>query len=215
MMQSKTIFTNFFAMAVAGNLFVVSVALGQTSELEKVEWANTGHMTIDGKLEAGIHPQEYGLNVEYLDINANNSYVYALLTLVSHVQRGKVSEGQMKWLYERAIASAVPRNYIEEFMAFDHRKASLEQYMVSSGGDSIARVLLYDTAQMIAYGDRYDRRHRSSNAYREIYSKAAQILEISPGLARSIVTIVKQEVRLLEKKTRVFWGETPYTPPKQ
>ena len=146
MMQSKTIFTNFFAMAVAGNLFVVSVALGQTSELEKVEWANTGHMTIDGKLEAGIHPQEYGLNVEYLDINANNSYVYALLTLVSHVQRGKVSEGQMKWLYERAIASAVPRNYIEEFMAFDHRKASLEQYMVSSGGDSIARVLLYDTA---------------------------------------------------------------------
>ena len=214
MIQSKTIFTNFVAMAVAGNLFVVSVALGQASELKKVEWANTGHMTIDGKLEAGIHPQEYGLNVEYLDINANNSYVYALLTLVSHVQRGKISEGQMKWLYERAIASAVPRNYIEEFMAFDHRKANLGQYMISSGGDSIARVLLYDTAQMIAYGDRYDRRHRSSNAYRKIYSNAAKILEISPGLARSIVTIVKQEVRLLEKKTRVFWGETPYTPPK-
>ena len=214
MIQSKTIFTNFVAMAVAGNLFVVSVALGQTSESKKVEWANTGHMTIDGKLEAGIHPQEYGLNVEYLDINANNSYVYALLTLVSHVQRGKISEGQMKWLYERAIASAVPRNYIEEFMAFDHRKANLGQYMISSGGDSIARVLLYDTAQMIAYGDRYDRRHRSSNAYRKIYSNAAKILEISPGLARSIVTIVKQEVRLLEKKTRVFWGETPYTPPK-
>ena len=214
MIQSKTILTNFLALAVAGNLFVVSVALGQTSESKKVEWANTGHMTIDGKLEAGIHPQEYGLNVEYLDINANNSYVYALLTLVSHVQRGKISEGQMKWLYERAIASAVPRNYIEEFMAFDHRKANLGQYMISSGGDSIARVLLYDTAQMIAYGDRYDRRHRSSNAYRKIYSNAAKILEISPGLARSIVTIVKQEVRLLEKKTRVFWGETPYTPPK-
>ena len=218
MIQSKTIFTNFIAMAVAGNLFVVSVALGQTSglsSLKGVEWADTGHMTIDGKLEAGIHPQEYGLNVPYLDINANNSYVYALLTLVSHLQRGNIPEGQMKWLYERAIASAVPRNYIEEFMAFDHRKANLEQYMVSSGGDSIARVLLYDTAQMIAYGDRYDRRHRSSNAYRKIYSTAAKILEISPGLARSIITIVKQEVRLLEKKTRVFWGETPYTPPKQ
>lgn len=218
MIQSKTIFTNFIAMAVAGNLFVVSVALGQTSglsSLKGVEWADTGHMTIDGKLEAGIHPQEYGLNVPYLDINANNSYVYALLTLVSHLQRGNIPEGQMKWLYERAIASAVPRNYIEEFMAFDHRKANLEQYMISSGGDSIARVLLYDTAQMIAYGDRYDRRHRSSNAYRKIYSTAAKILEISPGLARSIVTIVKQEVRLLEKKTRVFWGETPYTPPKQ
>jgi hypothetical protein len=218
MIQSKTIFTNFIAMAVAGNLFVVSVALGQTSglsSLKGVEWADTGHMTIDGKLEAGIHPQEYGLNVPYLDINANNSYVYALLTLVSHLQRGNIPEGQMKWLYERAIASAVPRNYIEEFMAFDHRKANLEQYMISSGGDSIARVLLYDTAQMIAYGDRYDRRHRSSNAYRKIYSTAAKILEISPGLARSIITIVKQEVRLLEKKTRVFWGETPYTPPKQ
>ena len=218
MIQSKTIFTNFIAMAVAGNLFVVSVALGQTSglsSLKGVEWADTGHMTIDGKLEAGIHPQEYGLNVPYLDINANNSYVYALLTLVSHLQRGNIPEGQMKWLYERAIASAVPRNYIEEFMAFDHRKANLEQYMISSGGDSIARVLLYDTAQMIAYGDRYDRRHRSSNAYRKIYSNAAKILEISPGLARSIITIVKQEVRLLEKKTRVFWGETPYTPPKQ
>jgi len=205
-------------MAVAGNLFVVSVALGQTSglsSLKGVEWADTGHMTIDGKLETGIHAQEYGLNVPYLDINANNSYVYALLTLVSHLQRGNIPEGQMKWLYERAIASAVPRNYIEEFMAFDHRKANLERYMISSGGDSIARVLLYDTVQMIAYGDRYDRRHRSSNAYRKIYSTAAKILEISPGLARSIITIVKQEVRLLEKKTRVFWGETPYTPPKQ
>ena len=218
MIPSKTISTNFIAIAVAGNLFVVSVALGQTSglsSLKGVEWADTGHMTIDGKLETGIHAQEYGLNVPYLDINANNSYVYALLTLVSHLQRGNIPEGQMKWLYERAIASAVPRNYIEEFMAFDHRKANLERYMISSGGDSIARVLLYDTVQMIAYGDRYDRRRRSSNTYRKIYSTAAKILEISPGLARSIVTIVRQEVRLLEKKTRVFWGETPYTPPKQ
>jgi len=100
-------------------------------------------------------------------------------------------------------------------MAFDHRKADLEEYMISSGGDSIARVLLYDTAQMIAYGDRYDRRRRSSNSYRKVYSDAARILGVSPGVSRSIVTIVKQEVKLLDTKTRVFWGETPYTPPPE
>ena len=213
--------SHFFFLIIVSSLFGISAAVGQTSTFssslssKSVEWATTGHMTIEGKLEAGIHPQEYGLNVEYLDINANNSYVYALLTLVSHVQRGSISQGQKKWLYERAIASAVPRNYIEEFMAFDHRKADLEQYMISSGGDSIARVLLYDTAQMIAYGDRYDRRRRSSNAYRKVHSDAARILGVSPGVSRSIVTIVKQEVKLLDSKTRVFWGETPYTPPPE
>ena len=135
------------------------------------------------------------------------------MALVSHLQRGEISKGQMKWLYERAIMSAVPRNYIEEFMAFDHRKADLGRYMISSGGDSIARVLFYDVTQMIAYGDRYDRRRRSGTAYRKIYSDAAKILEISPNISRSITSIVKYEVRLLDRKTRVFWGETPYIPP--
>ena len=59
---------------------------------------------------------------------------------------------------------------------------------------------------MIAYGDRYDRRRRSSNSYRKVYSDAARILGVSPGVSRSIVTIVKQ-VKLLDTKTRVFWGK--------
>ena len=202
-----------FASFLIACLMSSTTASAQSALSKNLEWAPTGHMTTDGQLEAGCHPQLYGLDVDYLDINANNSYVYALMALVSHLQRGEISKGQMKWLYERAIMSAVPRNYIEEFMAFDHRKAELGQYMISSGGDSIARVLFYDVTQMIAYGDRYDRRRRSGTAYRKIYSDAAKILEISPNISRSITSIVKYEVRLLDRKTRVFWGETPYIPP--
>ena len=190
------------------------VLTGSASAAGPIEWAATGHMTKDGRLEMGIHTQEYGLDAEYLDIEANNSYVYALMTLVSHLQDGKISKGQMKWLYERAIMSAVPRTYIEEFMAFNHNKADLKDHMISSGGDSIARVLLYDVTQMIMYGDRYDKNRRSRKAYRTLLANASKELGISRRVSRNIQTIVKKELRLLNQKTKVFWGETPYQPPQ-
>lgn len=188
--------------------------IGPVSATDPIKWAATGHMTTDGRLVPGIHPQLYGLDVDHLDIKANNSYVYALMTLVSHLQRGEISEGQMKWLYERAIGSAVPRNYIEEFMAFNHSKANLKDHMVSSGGNSIARVLLYDVTQMIMYGDRYDKKRRSRKAYRTLFTNASRTLEVSRGVSRNIQAIVNKELRLLNQKTKVFWGETPYQPPR-
>jgi hypothetical protein len=145
MKQSSSYFKSLISVGLAIAL------IGPASAVGPIEWAATGHMTKDGRLEMGIHAQEYGLDAEYLDIEANNSYVYALMTLVAHLQRGKISKGQMKWLYERAVMSAVPRNYIEEFMDFNHSKANLKDHMISSGGDSIARVLLYDVTQMITY----------------------------------------------------------------
>ncbi|MCP4953296.1 MAG: hypothetical protein GY922_15755 [Proteobacteria bacterium] len=190
------------------------VLIGSASATDPIKWAATGHMTTDGRLVPGIHPQLYGLDVDHLDIKANNSYVYALMTLVSHLQRGEISEGQMKWLYERAIGSAVPRNYIEEFMAFNHSKANLKDHMVSSGGNSIARVLLYDVTQMIMYGDRYDKKRRSRKAYRTLFTNASRTLEVSRGVSRNIQAIVNKELRLLNQKTKVFWGETPYQPPR-
>ena len=188
--------------------------IGPVSAANPIEWAPTGHMTVNGELEAGCHPQLYGLDVAYLDIEANNSYVYALMTLVSELQSGEISRGQMKWLYERAIMSAVPRNYIEEFKAFNHREANIEDHMISSGGDSIARVLLYDTAQMIRYGDRYDKKRRSRKEYRTLFANAASQLEVSRRVSQNIQAMVNKELRLLNQKTKIFWGQTPYEPPK-
>ncbi len=208
MKQSSSYFKSLISVGLAIAL------IGPVSAAGPIEWAATGHMTKDGRLEMGIHAQEYGLDAEYLDIDANNSYVYALMTLVSHLQRGKISKGQMTWLYERAIISAVPRNYIEEFMDFNHSKANLKDHMISSGGDSIARVLLYDVTQMITYGDRYDKYRRSRKAYRTLFANASKELGISRRVSRNIQTIVKKELRLLNQKTKVFWGETPYQPPR-
>ena len=208
MKQSSSYFKSLISVGLAIAL------IGPASAVGPIEWAATGHMTKDGRLEMGIHAQEYGLDAEYLDIEANNSYVYALMTLVSHLQRGTISTGQMKWLYERAVMSAVPRNYIEEFMAFNHSKANLKDHMISSGGDSIARVLLYDVTQMIMYGDRYDKYRRSRKAYRTLFANASKELGISRRVSRNIQTIVKKELRLLNQKTKVFWGETPYQPPR-
>lgn len=193
----------------------LAIALtGSVSAAGPIEWAATGHMTTDGRLVPGIHPQFYGLDVEYLDIKANNNYVYALMTLVSHLQRGKISKGQMKWLYERAIGSAVPRNYIEEFMAFNHSKANLKDHMISSGGDSIARVLLYDVTQMIMCGDRYDKNRRSRNTYQKMFANASRTLGVSGYVWAQIQRIVDEELDLLDRKTAIFWGETPYQPPQ-
>ena len=208
MKQSSSYFKSLISVGLAIAL------IGPASAVGPIEWAATGHMTKDGRLEMGIHAQEYGLDAEYLDIEANNSYVYALMTLVSHLQRGTISTGQMKWLYERAVMSAVPRNYIEEFMTFNHSKANLKDHMISSGGDSIARVLLYDVTQMIMYGDRYDKYRRSRKAYRTLFANASKELGISRRVSRNIQTIVKKELRLLNQKTKVFWGETPYQPPR-
>lgn len=208
MKQSSAYFKSLISVGLAIAL------IGPVSAAGPKEWAATGHMTKDGRLEMGIHAQEYGLDAEYLDIEANNSYVYALMTLVSHLQRGTISKGQMKWLYERAVMSAVPRNYIEEFMTFNHSKANLKDHMISSGGDSIARVLLYDVTQMIMYGDRYDKYRRSRKAYRTLFANASKELGISRRVSRNIQTIVKKELRLLNQKTKVFWGETPYQPPR-
>ena len=99
-------------------------------------------------------------------------------------------------------------------MAFNHSKANLEDHMISSGGDSIARVLLYDVTQMIMYGDRYDKYRRSRKAYRTLLANASKELGISRRVSRNIQTIVKKELRLLNQKTKVFWGETPYQPPR-
>ena len=208
MKQSSSYFKSLISVGLAIAL------IGPVSAAGPIEWAATGHMTKDGRLEMGIHAQEYGLDAEYLDIEANNSYVYALMTLVSHLQRGKISKGQMKWLYERAVMSAVPRNYIEEFMAFNHSKANLKDHMISSGGDSIARVLLYDVTQMIIYGDRYDKNQRSRNAYQKIFANASRALEISGYVWAQIQRIVDEERNLLDRKTAIFWGETPYQPPQ-
>ncbi len=90
---SKSLMSAVLAIVLTGPVS----AAGQTDlAITKRMWAATGHMTTDGRLVPGIHPQLYGLDVEYLDIKANNSYVYALMTLVSHLQRGEISEGQMK-----------------------------------------------------------------------------------------------------------------------
>jgi len=202
-------------MAHVFGMGIVLCLIGSVATAAEVKWANTGHMTVDGKLEVGIHAQEYALDgVKYLDIEANNSYVYALMTLVSHLQRGAITPGQMRWLYERAIMSAVPRNMIEEFMAFDHRNAKLENHVMGSGGDSIARVLLYDVTQMITYGDLYDGRPRRRNEYRGLFGQASKRLGVPGFVAAQIQRFVDVEARLLKRKKLVFWEDTPYTPPK-
>ena len=178
------------------------------------KWAPTGHMTLDGKLLAGGHPQLYGLESEYLDINANNSYVYSLLTMVSHLQDGKISKGQNRWIYERAIMSAVPRHIIEKYMAFDHAKANITNYLNGSGGDSIARVLTYDIIQMITFGDIYDNKIRLLVNYEQIFQNAAEELNVPSKVLTEIKRLVNHEKSLYEMKKQVFWGDTPYVPPK-
>ena len=59
----------------------------------------------------------------FAHLHDNNNYVYALMTLVSKIQGNEISLGQMKWLYERAIMSAVPDD--EKFI----RKSNLEKFM--------------------------------------------------------------------------------------
>ena len=177
------------------------------------KWASTGHMTVDGRLVAGGHNQLYGLKVDYLDIDANSNYVYALMTLVSHLQDGDISHGQMRWLYERAIMSAVPRNIISEYMAFEHNKANLEDHVVSSGGDSIARVLLYDVTQMITHGDLYDDSPRKLSEYHGLFGQASQQLGVPGDVSAQIQNVVDEEVDLLDKKKVIFWADTPYVSP--
>jgi hypothetical protein len=178
------------------------------------EWASTGHMTVDGRLVAGGHNQLYGLNVDYLDIDANTNYVYALMTLVSYLQNGEILPGQMRWFHERAIMSAVPRNIIEEYMAFQHRTAKLEDHMIGSGGDSIARVLLYDVTQMITHGDLYDKSPKNPSEYDVLRSEASEQLVVSATVSAQIQNVVDEEVNLLHKKKVIFWEETPYVPPE-
>lgn len=187
---------------------------GSVATATEVEWASTGHMTVDGRLEAGGHPQLYALDVDFLDINANSNYVYALMAMVSHLQNGEISSGQMQWLYERAIMSAVPRDIIDQYMNFDHSTAKLEDHMIGSGGDSIARVLLYDVTQLITYGDLYDDNPRPASTYHGLFNQASQQLGVPGDVFAEIQDIVNQEVNLLDKKKVVFWGETPYVPPK-
>ena len=79
MKQSSSYFKSLISVGLAIAL------IGPVSAAGPIEWAATGHMTKDGRLVPGIHPQLYGLDVEYLDIKANNSYVYALMALVSHL----------------------------------------------------------------------------------------------------------------------------------
>ena len=174
--------------------------------------APTGHMTLDGKLLAGGHPQLYGLESEYLDINANNSYVYSLLTMVSYLQDGKISQGQNRWIYERAIMSAVPRDIIDKYMAFDHAKANITNYLTGSG-DSIARVLAYDIIQMITFGDIYDNKIRLLVNYEQIFQNAAEELNVPSKVLTEIKRLVNHEKSLYEMKKQVF-EETPYVPPK-
>ncbi|MFM1551088.1 MAG: hypothetical protein ACKJSG_16905, partial [Lentisphaeria bacterium] len=185
----------------------------EPEEEPELEWADTGHMTLDGRLITGGHNQLYALEVDYLDIDANSNYVYALMTLVSHLQNGEISTGQMRWLYERAIMSAVPIDIIAEYMAFEHRKANLEDHVVGSGGDSIARVLLYDVTQMIINGHLYDESPKSHRAYDALVDQAAQQLGISGEVSAQIRDIVDEELAVLGDKKEIFWAETPYAPP--
>jgi hypothetical protein len=194
---------------------LVLCLIGSVATGGEVKWANTGHMTVDGLLESGVHIQAYGLDVEFLHIDANSSYVYALLALVSNLQKGEISPGQKRWFYERAIMSAVPRNIIEEYMKFEHRSAKLADYMAGSGGDSIARVLLYDVIQMITYGDQYNGKPRQRREYRQLFGQAARQLGMPGYVFAQIQRIVDEEVSLLGRKKAVFWGDTPYTPPGQ
>jgi hypothetical protein len=177
------------------------------------EWADTGHMTIDGRLVTGGHDQLYALEVDYLDIDANSNYVYALMTLVSHLQNGEISTGQMRWLYERAIMSAVPIDIIAEYMSFEHRTANLEDHVVGSGGDSIARVLLYDVTQMIINGHLYDENPKSRSTYDALVDQAAQQLGVPGEVSAQIRDIVDEELALLGNKKEIFWAEMPYAPP--
>ena len=99
-------------------------------------------------------------------------------------------------------------------MAFNHNKADLKDHMISSGGDSIARVLLYDVTQMIMYGDRYDKNRHSHNTYQKMFANASRTLEVSGYVWKQIQRIVDEELDLLDRKTAIFWGETPYQPPQ-
>ena len=136
----------------------------------------------------------------------------ALMTLVSHLQDGEIPPGQMRWLYERAVMSAVPRNFINEYMTFEHSTANLEEHVIGSGGDSIARVLLYDVTQMITHGDLYDNSPRPST-YDGLFGQASQQLGVIGDVPASIQKVVDEEVALLDRKKVIFWADTPYVPP--
>ena len=82
-------------MAYMSGMITIICLISSFSTATEVQWASTGHMTTDGRLEAGCHPQLYGLDADYLDIDANSNYVYALMTMVSHLQNGEISSGQM------------------------------------------------------------------------------------------------------------------------
>ena len=192
-------------------LLLCSISCVGTATAE--EWASTGHMTVDGVLVAGGHNQLYGLDVESLHIDANSNYVYALMTLVSHLQEGEILPGQMRWLYERAVMSAVPVNIINEYMTFEHRTANLEDHVIGSGGDSIARVLLYDVTQMITHGDLYDNSPRMPSTYDGLFGEASQQLGVIGDVPASIQRVVDEEVDLLDRKKEIFWADTPYVPP--
>lgn len=190
---------------------------------DNIVWAKTGHMIVDkkandgkileGRLLAGGHPQLYGLDADYLNIDDNNNYVYALMTLVSKIQGNEISLGQMKWLYERAIMSAVPREYIDQFMSFNHQNAKLEDHKIQAGGNSISRVLLYDVMQMIRYGDMYE--NIKNRNYILIFRDLPRILGINENTFYKIQSIVTREINLLNDKKKIFWEETPYKPPQK
>ena len=84
--------------------------------------------------------------------------------------------------------------------------------MVGSGGDSIARVLLYDVTQMITHGDLYDNSPRPST-YDGFFGQASQQLGVIGDVPASIQKVVDEEVALLDRKKVIFWAETPYVPP--
>ena len=56
-------------MAYVFGMGIVLCLIGSVATAAEVKWASTGHMTVDGKLEVGIHAQEYALDGENILIS--------------------------------------------------------------------------------------------------------------------------------------------------
>ena len=67
---------------------------------------------------------------------------------------------------------------------------------------------------MIVYGDRYDKKRCSRKDYHKMFANASRTLGVSGYVWAQIQRIVDEERDLLERKTTVFWDQTPYQPPQ-
>ena len=176
---------------------------GKVAQAVGVAHENTGHLTPEGRLHAAAHRQLYALpeNAE-LELDANDNYVFALLTVAG---ADGLSKAELRWLEERAIMSGVPSVNIEQYRKFDFSKADVEEHLERCGGESVKRAMMYDAITMCSQ-DGY------SEAERKRALQVAEKLRIDEDVFNNIEDIAATEREMWKKKRAILWANA-YTPP--